>query len=151
MQARVWTGAESPEVPKRRPIQPPPSVTARLAALVEEQGVTLKELASLLPRPDGKGTKTPANVGSALRGESNLLLTDAERIAPKLGASIEVVVHNNPMDEFRRALYANTDLDPEFLDDIWAAFERRKTQAALRTRPKKGWAGSSTSSRVRPA
>ena len=131
MQALASWGSKSPIVAEQS------QVIARLAELAKERGITHKELAALLDRPGNrKGTKTPQLVGAALRGRSNMLLADAEKIAKHLDAPIEPVIHGDPVDAFRRALNANKDLDPVIREDIWTLFERGKFKA-LRARPKK--------------
>jgi transcriptional regulator with XRE-family HTH domain len=119
-------------MPKKRPVKASP-VARRLEELRIERGVDRKQLA-------GAVGKTRQTVDSALIGKSNMLLPDAETMAKKLGAAIEVVEHQNPSDDFRRALDANKDLDPLLRDEIWAMFERAKMRA-LRMRPKKREAG----------
>lgn len=67
-----------------------------------------------------------------------MLLPDAEMIAEKLNAKLEVVQHRNPVNEFRRALEANTDLSEQWRETIWSAFRQAKADAVApeRARPK---------------
>ena len=76
-----------------------------------------------------------------------MLLPDAEAIAERLGAKLEVVQHRNPINEFRRALDANRDISDQWRKTIWSAFRQAKadaaTPAAARVRPKGRAAGTS--------
>jgi len=113
-------------------------VVARLEELRLEKGVDRKVVAGTLK-------KTRQAVDAAMRGRTNMTVADAELVAEKLGASLEVVIRRNPADDFRRALEAN-DLPPMLRDAIWTLFERGKLEG-LRAGPKKGEASSSRSSR----
>jgi DNA-binding XRE family transcriptional regulator len=111
------------------------AVAQRLEELRRDLGVDRKELAGAV----GKRRQT---IDSALRGKSNLLLPTAETVAQQLGASLEVVVRNDPVNDFRRALDANKDIDPVTRDNIWTLFEQGKLKA-MRGRPKGRAAGTS--------
>jgi transcriptional regulator with XRE-family HTH domain len=122
---------------------PARGVVARLEELRVERGVDRKRLAGFLK-------KTRQAVDAALRGRTNMTVSDAEVVAEHLGATLEVVVRRDPVDDFRRSLDANRDLPPVLRDAIWTLFERGKLEG-MRAGPKKGDAGSSRSSRGRPA
>jgi len=122
---------------------PAKRVVARLEELRVERGVDRKQIAGLLH-------KTRQAVDAALRGRTNMTVSDAEEVAERLGATLEVVVRKDPVDDFRRSLDANRDLPPVLRDAIWTLFERGKLEG-MRSRPKKVGAGSSRSSRGRPA
>jgi transcriptional regulator with XRE-family HTH domain len=118
-------------------------VVARLEELRTERGVNRKQIAGVL-------RKTRQAVDASLGGRTNMTVADAERVAASLGASLEVVIRNDATDEFRRVLLAQKDLSPVLRDAIWTLFEQA-TLERMRIRPKKVSAGSSRSSRGRPA
>lgn len=102
----------------------------RLDELRRGHGVSRKDLAH-------KVGKTRENVDAAFRGISNPLLADVEVWADALGAKLEVVVHRDPVDEFRRALDANRDISDEWREAIWGTFEKAKAHA-MRGHPSRG-------------
>lgn len=136
MLAPACLAPKSPFVPVR-------GVVARLEELRTERGVNRKQIAGVL-------RKTRQAVDASLGGRTNMTVADAERVAASLGASLEVVIRKDAADEFRRALYANKEIDPVTRDNIWTLFEQATLQR-MRIRPKKADAGSSRSSRGRPA
>lgn len=129
--------------PKCLPV-PVRGVVARLEELRTERGVNRKQIAGVL-------RKTRQAVDASLSGRTNMTVADAERVAASLGASLEVVVRADPSDAFRRALEAQKDIPPVLRDAIWTLFEQATLQRMRAVRPKKEGAGSSRSSRGRPA
>jgi predicted ArsR family transcriptional regulator len=124
---------------------PPKSLVARLEELRLERAVSRKELAALMRRGQGRPPKKRQTADAALSGRTALATWDAEAFAKRLGATVEVVVHEDAVDEFRRALDAN-NLTDEWHDTIWSAFQQAKTSAIggatkVRERPKKQRAG----------
>lgn len=115
--------------PLRKPV-PVSGLLVQLDKMRKSAGISRKHLAHEVG-------KTRENVDAAFRGRSNPLLADVEVWADAVGAKLEVVVHRDPVDEFRRALAANKDLSEEWRETIWGTFEKAKAHA-MRGAPQRG-------------